>query len=610
MKKTLVFFLVLIMSLGSLTGAFAASGQFEDVKTSDWFYNDVKTAVELGLVNGRNETIYDPNANLTYAEAIKLAACMNQLYTIGSINIENGNPWYMPYVDYCKKNRIITKEYTYTEQVTRAGYMEIFAKALPDEALEAINTVTDNSIPDVPSSATYAPGVYKLYRAGILQGMDAEHNCSPKSNIRRCEVATILTRMMDKSKRVKFTLGVEPLEFTKDPIGGEIEVGGTITTNIEVTGGVAPYTYQWMYNDGSGWKKVTSDLGTVKGETTNKISIKAAEGASYKIRCVVKDAKGNEATSKSTDFIFKAKNNLRIVEQPESVTTEAGKAAKVSVKVAGGAEPYKYLWACDAGTTWYSLANAMGCTGGDTDTLTYVPSAANEMIVACTITDAKGASVTTKEVEIIAVAAKEEAKPVTPTEPLVITKQPENTNVEVGKTAVIEVEAAGGAPEYTYQWYYQGGQTWGKLTDGAGVEGATSNKLIISKEGSFIVNLRCEVKDAAGNKVISKQAELFVGKKILPLEIVTQPVDTTVTVGTDAVVSVKAQNGAEPYTYQWQMNIGTGWVRMNDAATISGTTTDTLTLKSAAASDIQVRCVVKDSAGLAVESNGIKVTFK
>ena len=50
---------------------------------SDWFYNDVKTAVELGLVNGRSETTYAPSDNLTYAEAIKLAACMNQLYTKG-----------------------------------------------------------------------------------------------------------------------------------------------------------------------------------------------------------------------------------------------------------------------------------------------------------------------------------------------------------------------------------------------------------------------------------------------------------------------------------------------------------------------------------------------
>ena len=43
----------------------------------------------------------------THAEAIKLAACMNQLYVDGAITLKGGSPWYQPYVEYCLDNKII-----------------------------------------------------------------------------------------------------------------------------------------------------------------------------------------------------------------------------------------------------------------------------------------------------------------------------------------------------------------------------------------------------------------------------------------------------------------------------------------------------------------------
>ena len=160
MKKIISMLLAVVMCFSLMTVSFAAEMNFTDVKSTDWFYNDVKTAVEMGLVNGKSATTYAPNDDLTYAEAIKLAACMNMLYTQGEINIKAGSPWYQPYVDYCVEYNIIDKEYDYNANTTRAGYMGIFAKALPEEGFGVINDVPDNSIPDVPSSRAYAPAVY------------------------------------------------------------------------------------------------------------------------------------------------------------------------------------------------------------------------------------------------------------------------------------------------------------------------------------------------------------------------------------------------------------------------------------------------------------------
>ena len=79
---------------------------------------------------------------------------------------------------------------------------------------------------------TQADATYKLSRAGIVTGSDKEHNCKPNTNIRRSEVAAILTRMMHANKRQSFALGetagpnpaetkpeenTESLKFTQQP---------------------------------------------------------------------------------------------------------------------------------------------------------------------------------------------------------------------------------------------------------------------------------------------------------------------------------------------------------------------------------------------------------
>jgi uncharacterized protein YjdB len=80
------------------------------------------------------------------------------------------------------------------------------AKALPQEALPAINSVAPDTIPDVSASADYASDVYAFYNAGILMGNDTYGTFGPSSNILRSEVATIVVRLADKSQRKSFVL--------------------------------------------------------------------------------------------------------------------------------------------------------------------------------------------------------------------------------------------------------------------------------------------------------------------------------------------------------------------------------------------------------------------
>lgn len=215
-KRLLSLILVLVLALGIAPMALAAM-PFVDIAPDAWYNSDVSNAYEMGLINGKTATTFAPDDNLTYAEAVKLAACMHQRYTVGAVTLQNGSPWYQTYVDYCMNNGIISKDYAWELPATRAGYMEIFANALPAEALAQINDVADDSIPDVSMMHPQAAAIYKLYRAGILQGNDAMHNCNPSASIKRSEVAAILTRMMDADERIIFSMGpVEEIPEKED----------------------------------------------------------------------------------------------------------------------------------------------------------------------------------------------------------------------------------------------------------------------------------------------------------------------------------------------------------------------------------------------------------
>ena len=200
--------------------SFGAGLPFTDVPADAWYYNDVQSAYDSGLINGRTATSFAPNANMTYAEAVKLAACMHQKYTEGSVTLTTGSPnWWDSYVEYAFANGIIGKTYDWNQTATRAGYVEIFAYALPDEALKEVNSVADGYIPDVGTTHPQAPEIYKLYRAGILVGMDDIGTFKPNSNIKRSEVSAILTRMMDESAR-KITVVGTAFTITFQSNGG------------------------------------------------------------------------------------------------------------------------------------------------------------------------------------------------------------------------------------------------------------------------------------------------------------------------------------------------------------------------------------------------------
>ncbi len=224
-KRILGIVLVLSLVLGLVPGALAAQtqaglsnfrktytytpGQFRDVSETEWYSANVKASIELGLVTGRNNG-FAPNENMQVVEAIALAARIHSIYHTGSANFVQGSPWYQVYVDYAVENGIIgAGEYTaLSAPATRAQFFKIFAKSVPESALQAINNIPAGSVHDLPASADHADAAYLLYNAGILTGKDSYGTFAADLPITRIEAATLATRVADPSLRKTFTLKV------------------------------------------------------------------------------------------------------------------------------------------------------------------------------------------------------------------------------------------------------------------------------------------------------------------------------------------------------------------------------------------------------------------
>ena len=194
-----------ISLLGAIAAAILEQYPFRDVPDDAWYRDDVYTAATRGLLKGTGDGYFTPQGQVTAAQAIALAARIHAAHT-GNTLPAQGSPWYQVYVDYALSASILTEKPAaarLNSAITRGELAAIFARALPEEALAAINTV--ESIPDVDASHPYADAVYLLYRAGVLQG-EEDGSFRPGRTITRAETAALVCRMADPALRLSFTL--------------------------------------------------------------------------------------------------------------------------------------------------------------------------------------------------------------------------------------------------------------------------------------------------------------------------------------------------------------------------------------------------------------------
>ena len=306
MKKRIVsLVLTLAMVFGMLTTFASAAtagmsnfkksstyptGKFADVTADKWYAGSVKDAYEYGLVVGTSDAKFSPNNNLSLAQILVIACRLHSIYYSGSTNFVQGKPWYQVYVDYAIQNGIITANMfsNYNATATRAQVAIILCNALPAEALPAINTVDDGTIPDIHSYDSWCKAVYTLYRAGIVNGVGDTHIYNPANSIRRSEIAAIVTRMADPSTRVSVSMtdpNAAKGSLTLNKTSLTLEVGKQEYLTATFNPSSAQESVTWTSSDTS--VATVSSSGRVVAEKEGVAIVTASTKSGLKATCTV-----------------------------------------------------------------------------------------------------------------------------------------------------------------------------------------------------------------------------------------------------------------------------------------------------------------------------------
>ncbi len=253
---------------------------FTDV-ASDWTFAPIKTSFELGLMSGQGDGKFNPGGTVAVAEGVAVAARVHNLWRGGDGTFPASTPWYQSAVDYAARNGIIAPDQfsDFTAAATRAQLAGMLAGALPQEGYAPINSVT--SLPDVSDSTPGAAGIFKLYNAGIVSGIDVYGTFAPNNTISRAEMAAILCRLVQPDTRVTFTLQPKPsipddltvrsssklLMLNGRPIYGLVDIGGEAYLPLALSeGNDAPLSMFLSYSTWDGEHRLscsTSQLSTV-----------------------------------------------------------------------------------------------------------------------------------------------------------------------------------------------------------------------------------------------------------------------------------------------------------------------------------------------------------
>ena len=379
-KKWIAIALSAAMSCSLCLSAFAAGldyftprneyhGQFTDI--GGWYEPYVIQGYELGLIDGTSATTFSPSSNMTIAEAVKLAACLHSIYDTGTVSFAQSDPWWQVYADYCLKEGILSAPFTdYGNAITRAQFAELFAKALPAQALTEMNTVPDGTIPDVRLSDSYGSAVYTLYRAGILTGSDSEGTFHPNTNIRRSEAAAILTRLVDVTERknLSFTTGTGSGTLSAEQIYAKCapSVFSLVTYDAEGNGlfsgsGVflsadGEAVTNWHVLEGASTAKVT----TYDGKTYDVVGIYDYDSENDLARIQIKGSGFNPAVV-STSAVVQTGATVYAIGNPKGLdhTLSSGLVSSAH-RVVNGTEFIQITTPISNGSSGGALLNSRG----------------------------------------------------------------------------------------------------------------------------------------------------------------------------------------------------------------------------------------------------------
>ena len=217
---------------------------FSDTKGT-WCDSYVQTVYEVGLMDGKSASKFDPKGTLTCAQIIAVTARLHALLNggDGKFAAKSGEEWYQPYLNYltdlAADNDDLSFALWYVEDAPyqpcdRYDFVWLLAAILPDSALKAINTIT--ALPDEAGDED----VLSFYNAGILTGVNAYGTFSGTDALNRGQAAAMLARIADPSQRMKFT--PKAFSYAKELLGLDAQTTVLTVDGYAVSAELYAYT--------------------------------------------------------------------------------------------------------------------------------------------------------------------------------------------------------------------------------------------------------------------------------------------------------------------------------------------------------------------------------
>jgi len=305
---------------------------------------------------------------------------------------------------------------------------------------------------------------------------------------------------------------------------------GTLTCKVEsipltatVTGGKAPFAYQWIREDGK----------TISG-ATGATYVVTSEG-SYAVRVI--DANGCTANSVGVHIAYFEDPTVSVSPTSAELSCKTT-SVPLTATVDGGEAPFSYQWTKGG----EAISGATGATYAAT----------NEGSYAVRVTDANGCT------------ADSLAIPITYFEDPTVSVSPTSGELTCKTTSItLTATVSGGKGPFCYQW----------AQDGKTISGATSAAHSATSGGTYSVT----VTDANGCTAFSR------GVSVAYFEdptVTVSPTSGELTCKAKRVLlTASASKGETPYGYQWTKdgNAISGATGATYAATTSGTYAVTVT---------------------------------
>lgn len=255
MKKRLLTMLLCVVLLMAMSMEGLAIGMSSFVKTREysdsftdlagkWSERYIVDLYEYGLVEGYSDNAVEPEARITLAEVITLAARINACYYERDISADagremehGGDKWYTPYVDYALVYDIVDDSLVghVEREATRGETALVFANALIPEQYEAVNQ--EKTFFDVKPLDKYYNAVSLLTCAGIVTGYE-DMSFRPDAGVTRAEAMTMADRLVNKEQRVGYNTDGANGEPSNGVVPGsrDEEVGDYVTFHCEGVG--------------------------------------------------------------------------------------------------------------------------------------------------------------------------------------------------------------------------------------------------------------------------------------------------------------------------------------------------------------------------------------